>query len=112
MAATLFLVAHEAGHCLDQRQKTLNGTPSADVRSRWGEYGADIFAGLAVLEVTGNRELMEKIAERRRYGGPTHSTEPGLRELLRQSKINSLPRGLFIKDLWILADNIRKKSFQ
>lgn len=111
MAATLFLVAHEAGHCLDQRQKTLDGAPSSQARGLWGEYGADIFAGLAVLEVTGNRALMEKIAQRRRHGGLTHSTEPGLRELLERSKINSLPKGLFIKDLWGLADNIRKKSF-
>lgn len=116
MAATLFLVAHEAGHCLDRRFAEQSAPPASlsepNDRARWGEYGADLFAGLAVLDVTGNQALMQKIAERRRQGGPTHGTEPGLRELLSQSKKNALPRGLFIKDLWSLADNLRKKTFQ
>lgn len=116
MGSTLFLVAHEAGHCLDRKLTPSSAPPPDGIDdkkpARWGEFGADIFAGLAVLEVTGDPSLLQKIAVVRKNGGPTHSTEPGIDELLRLSKLNALPRGRSIKDLWFLADNIRKKSFK
>lgn len=114
MATAIFLAAHEFGHCLDQKDnaKTTNALDSA-VKNRWGEFGADLFGALLMMDVTHNQELLEKITIVREQGGATHRTSEGLRELLREINQKELKtEGFQIKDFWNLADTLRKKTFK
>src|SRR5476651_194462 len=114
-AAITFVVAHESGHCVDFEQGTsvapANWRPEA--RNRWLEYGADLFAGLTILQAGTPPSLLESIIRLRDLSGDeAHETAPALRELLAEWNAGAIRKSMDPRERWAHALRIRALVFR
>jgi hypothetical protein len=113
--AIAFVVAHETGHCVDFLLGTSKAPPglSEEARNRWLEYGADLFAGLSVLEAGAPVSAVQRIAQLRGAGETDdHSTGPGLDLLIERWQAGRLLARATPQQRWQEALELRRASFR
>lgn len=106
-ASSLFLMAHEAGHCLDR----LFNDRASGSDPLWGEFGADAFAAIAVMAKTGRSDIILRIIAHRGATVGSHATAPALKKTIRAFDLGHLAEMKSAKDMWALAARIRAEAW-